>query len=125
MNHAFEQFRLNRKRGNEAILKTGNINIKRLFSLDKHTYKDSHLDKSTKELLAMVGSLVLRCNDCVDYHLEQCVIEKFTREQIDEAMSVALMIGGTIVIPHMRHAAQSLDFLFEEAANQNLPAAEE
>ncbi|PIP78466.1 MAG: carboxymuconolactone decarboxylase family protein [Gammaproteobacteria bacterium CG22_combo_CG10-13_8_21_14_all_40_8] len=118
MPHPFEEYRSKRLEGNEAILKTKNLITKRVFSLDKGTYSDGALSKGTKDLLALVASMVLRCNDCIDYHLEEAVKEGYSLEEIEEAMSVALVVGGTIVIPHMRHAAQSLDFLFgEEKAN--------
>ncbi|HFB67003.1 MAG TPA: carboxymuconolactone decarboxylase family protein [Aeromonadales bacterium] len=114
MTQDFEQFRQQRIAGNEKVLQTDSLTIKRIFSLDKQAYKENTLSKATKELLGLVASLVLRCNDCVDYHLEQAVAEGFSKEQIDEAMGIAVLVGGTIVIPHLRHAAKSLDFLFSE-----------
>ncbi len=118
MSHEFEEFRKKRLIGNEALLDTDNLITKRIFSLDKQTYSNGLLGKSTKDLLALVASLVLRCNDCVDYHIEEAFKEGITKDEIDEAMSVALLVGGTIVIPHMRHAAQSLHFLQEEKDKQ-------
>ncbi len=114
MTHPFETFRTQRNEGNEAILKTKNLITKRVFSLDKQTYSDGKLSKGTKDLLALVASMVLRCNDCIDYHLEEAMKEGYSFEEIEEAMSVALVVGGTIVIPHMRHAQQSLQFLLNE-----------
>ncbi|RMH48574.1 MAG: carboxymuconolactone decarboxylase family protein [Gammaproteobacteria bacterium] len=122
--HPFEAFRTKREKGNEAVLKTDNLTIKRLFSLDKQTYNDGALDKGTKELLGLVASTVLRCNDCIDYHLEQAVKAGYTRAQIDEALGVALLVGGSIVIPHLRHAAESLDFLYSEPS-QTTPSRHE
>jgi len=110
----FEEYRARRKAGNERVLDTDNKTIKRFFSLDSASYRDGALDGKTKELLGLVASMVLRCNDCIDYHLEQCVKVGFDLDQMEEAMSVAMVVGGSIVIPHMRHARTSLDFLYEE-----------
>jgi len=112
MKHDFENFRHLRQQGNEKVLETDSLTIKRIFSLDKQAYKEHTLPKGTKELLGLVASLVLRCNDCIDYHLEQAVEQGFSKAQIDEAMGIALLVGGTIVVPHLRHAAHSLEYLF-------------
>ncbi len=114
MSHPFEAFRARRERGNEAVLDTDSLVIKRFFGLDKNTYGEGALPAKTKELLGLVASAVLRCNDCIDYHLEQCVEQGYSQAEIDEAMAVALVVGGSIVIPHARHAAESLAFLFGE-----------
>ncbi len=111
MAHPFETFRKRRTAGNEKVLDTENLAIKRFFALDKTVYGDGHLPARTKELLGLVASAVLRCNDCIDYHLEQCVQAGYRREEIEEAIGVALMVGGSIVIPHARHAAESLEYL--------------
>lgn len=115
MTHDFENFREQREKGNAAVLATDSLTTKRIFSMDKQAYADGALDKGTKELLGLVASMALRCNDCIDYHLQQAVDRGYTKQQIDEAMSIALLVGGSIVIPHMRHAANSLEFLFAEA----------
>ncbi len=114
--HPFEEFRAKRLAGNEAALDTNSLLVKRLFGLDKTAYGEGALDKRTKELLGLVSSMVLRCNDCIDYHLEQAVKLDWNRDEIDEAMGVALLVGGSIVIPHLRHAKASLEFLFDEKA---------
>ncbi len=114
MTHPFEKFREQRRAGNAKALDTDNLLIKRLFGLDKTAYGDGALDRKTKELLGLVASMVLRCNDCIDYHLETCVETGYSKTELDEAMGVALLVGGSIVIPHMRHAKSSLEFLFEE-----------
>ena len=111
MTDELEQFRNRRARGNEALLDTDNLSIKRLMGLDKNVYDAGSLDTPTKELLGLVASMVLRCDDCIDYHLERCVEEGYDKAQLDEAMSVALLVGGTIVIPHARHAALNLQHL--------------
>ena len=114
MSHPFEEFRRRREAGNEKVLDTDNLAIKRFFGLDKNVYSDGHLSAKTKEMLGLVASMVLRCNDCIDYHLEQCVKADHERAELDEAMNVALLVGGSIVVPHLRHAYESLDFLFAE-----------
>ncbi len=114
MTHPFETFRQRREAGNAKVLDTDNLAIKRFFGLDKNVYGEGHLSGKTKELLGLVASAVLRCNDCIDYHLEQCVAAGYSKEELDEAISVALMVGGSIVIPHARHAAQSTEFLMAE-----------
>lgn len=114
MTHPFEAFREKRLAGNEKLLDTENLLTKRFVSLDKQAYADGALPANTKELLGLVASMVLRCNDCIDYHLEGCVKAGFTKTEIDEAIGVAMLVGGSIVIPHARHAAMSLEFLFNE-----------
>ncbi|GAA4364906.1 carboxymuconolactone decarboxylase family protein [Kangiella marina] len=115
--HPFEVFRAEREAGNEKALDTDSLLIKRFFGLDKTAYGEGHLDSKTKELLGLVASMVLRCNDCIDYHLEQAVKQGWNKQEIDEAMGVAMLVGGSIVIPHLRHAKSSLEFLFEEKEN--------
>ncbi|WP_223669227.1 carboxymuconolactone decarboxylase family protein [Kangiella shandongensis] len=117
--HPFEQFRAEREAGNEKALDTDSLLIKRFFGLDKTAYGEGQLDSATKELLGLVASMVLRCNDCIDYHLEQSVKQGWSKEQLDEAMGVAMLVGGSIVIPHLRHAKSSLEFLFEEQEQSN------
>jgi AhpD family alkylhydroperoxidase len=114
MNQSFEAFRARRAAGNASVLATDNLAIKRFFALDKQVYADGALPVKTKELLGLVASMVLRCNDCIDYHLERCVVEGADQAELDEAIAVALMVGGSIVIPHARHAAGSIAFLLAE-----------
>ena len=109
-----EQFRQKRSEQNEKVLDLGHLGIKRFFNMDANTYRDGALDSKTKELLGLVASSVLRCNDCIDYHLEQCAKTGSTKEEIVDALNVALIVGGSIVIPHMRHAVGTLEFLEEE-----------
>ena len=118
MSHPFEEFRRRREAGNEKVLDTDNLAIKRFFGLDKNIYADGHLTTKTKEALGLVASMVLRCNDCIDYHLERCLEEGYKREELDEVMAVALMVGGSIVIPHARHAAESLAYLSSQESTQ-------
>lgn len=99
---------------NEKILNEGHLGVKRFFNLDTNTYKDGELPGKTKELLGLVASAVLRCNDCIDYHLEQSAESGWSRAEIVDALNVALVVGGSIVIPHFRHAIATLDTLTEE-----------
>jgi AhpD family alkylhydroperoxidase len=106
---AFEAYRT---RMNRRILEEkDHLGIKRFFSLDSAAYRDGALDSKTKELLGLVASMVLRCNDCIDYHLVQCIEVGWTDEELDDAMNVALLVGGSIVIPHLRHAVETVDLL--------------
>lgn len=101
----FEQFR---DRMNKIILDEAPLEVKRFFSLDSQTYSDGALTAKTKELLGLSTSMVLRCDDCVRYHLKQCVDMGFSDDEIWEAMSVSLIVGGSIVIPHLRRAVDAL-----------------
>lgn len=120
-----QQFREERAAGQARVLDTEHLGVKRFFSLDSAAYRDATaeggLDAPTKELLGLVASTVLRCNDCIDYHLEQCVKLGLTLKQIEDALNVALVVGGSIVIPHFRHARLSLDELFAEKSRGELP----
>ena len=101
---SLEEFRKYRERMNSEILGENNLVINRFFALDTRTYEAGALDVKTKELLGLVASLVLRCDDCVTYHLTRCAEEKVTRAEIFDCMSVGLIVGGSIVIPHLRRA---------------------
>lgn len=114
----YEQFQEFRTRLNKRILEEpaprgGTLVTKRFFSLDDQTYRDTSsaggLDKPTKELLGLVASLVLRCDDCIAYHVDQCVNAGCTDQQIWETFDVGLIVGGSIVIPHLRRAVEFLD----------------
>lgn len=91
---------------NEKILAADNLVLKRLFNLDTNTYEDGALSSQTKEMLGLVASMVLRCDDCVKYHLGKCYELGVSTEQIFEIFSVANIVGGTIVIPHTRRAVE-------------------
>jgi len=107
-----DQFQAYRERMNARILGSdGHLGIKRFFNLDTKAYQDGSLPKNTKELLGLVASMVLRCNDCIDYHLIQCVESGYSNEELDDAMNVALVVGGSIVIPHLRHAVDTMDLI--------------
>ncbi len=111
-----QEFREKRAAQNEKVLGLDHLGIKRFFNMDSNTYRDGALDSKTKELLGLVASSVLRCNDCIDYHLEQCAKTGSTKAEIVDALNVALIVGGSIVIPHMRHAVDTLEFLEEEGS---------
>jgi AhpD family alkylhydroperoxidase len=99
-----EQFNEYRSRMNEKILAADNLIIKRIFNLDTNAYQDGALDVRSKELIGLTCSLVLRCDDCVKYHLGKCKEIGFTTAEVHEAMGVATLVGGTIVVPHLRRA---------------------
>ncbi len=102
---AFNEYR---KRMNEAILGSGNLQIQRFFSLDSQAYRDGALPAKTKELMGLVASMVLRCDDCITYHLIRCAELDTTDAEFFEAFNVALVVGGSIVIPHLRRAVETL-----------------
>lgn len=108
---SLEEFRKFRERMNAEILGENNLVINRFFALDTRTYEAGALDAKTKELLGLVASLVLRCDDCVTYHLVRCAEEGVTRAEMFESLSVGLIVGGSIVIPHLRRAVNRWDEL--------------
>lgn len=108
---SIQEFREFRERMNDRILEAGNLEIKRFFALDTRTYDDGALDGRTKELLGLVASMVLRCDDCITYHLTRCVEEGVSDDELFETFSVGLVVGGSIVIPHLRRAVDTLDEL--------------
>ncbi len=101
-----EEFNDYRERMNELILSKDNLVMKRLWNLDTNTYAEGALDTRTKEMLGLVASMVLRCDDCIKYHLGKCHELGVTTEQMYEIFAVANIVGGTIVIPHTRRAAE-------------------
>ena len=105
------QFTDFRKRMNERILAEPNQVVRRFFALDTQTYQAGALDVKTKELLGLVASMVLRCDDCISYHVAQCREAGVNRDEMFEAFSVGLVVGGSIVIPHLRRAVDFLDRL--------------
>jgi AhpD family alkylhydroperoxidase len=110
-----------RQRMNERILAEDNQVVRRFFALDTQTYKAGALDLKTKELLGLVASMVLRCDDCISYHVAQCKEAGVNRDEFFEAFSVGLVVGGSIVIPHLRRAVDFLDRL--EGAGAHAPSA--
>ncbi len=114
MSNRVEEFNAFRSRMNKRILETDNRPIKRFFGVDTLTYEPGALDTRTKELLGLVASMVLRCDDCVSYHIQQCKSEGYSDAELYDAFSVALVVGGTIVVPHLRRAVAFLDELNAE-----------
>lgn len=111
-----QEFNEYRAKMNDKILATDNKVIKRIFNLDTNAFKEGHLSVKTKELLGLVASTVLRCDDCVKYHLESSIKNGVTKDEMLETMAIANLIGGTIVIPHLRRAYEYWEEL-EETQN--------
>ncbi|MFN2492073.1 MAG: carboxymuconolactone decarboxylase family protein [Pyrinomonadaceae bacterium] len=110
---------------NERLLGSNHLGIKRFFALDSQAYEDGALDKRTKELLGLVASIVLRCDDCITYHIKQCVASGVTRPQFLDAFNIALVVGGSITIPHLRRAVDRLDQTFAGKRNDATPHTHE
>jgi len=106
-----EEFNAYRSRMNDKILEADNLVLKRLFNLDTNAYQEGALPVPVKEMLGLMGSLVLRCDDCVKYHLGKCYDNGVSRTQIFEVLAIANIVGGTIVIPHTRRAVEYWDAL--------------
>ncbi len=106
MSKKIQEFREYRKEMNKRLLAADNKIIKRIFNLDTNTYVDGALTAREKELMGLVASMVLRCDDCIKYHLETCYELKLSKDQIMEVFAVANLVGGTIVIPHTRRALE-------------------
>ena len=104
----FNEFR---SRMNDLILGAGNLTINRFFALDNRAYEPGALGKQQKEMLGLVASMVLRCDDCITYHIEQCHEAGVSREEFLEVFAVGLVVGGSIVIPHLRRAMARLEEL--------------
>jgi AhpD family alkylhydroperoxidase len=120
MSHNTESFDDFRERLNQRILDEDNAAIKRMFALDTLTYRDGALDSKTKEMLGLVSSMVMRCDDCVAYHIKKCLELGVLRAEFFDIFSVALTVGGTIVIPHLRRAVDLLDNLEQNATNKRV-----
>lgn len=105
------EFRAYREHMNEKIQQAGNLTVNRFFALDARSYEAGDLDTRTKELLGLVASMVLRCDDCISYHLIRCREEGWSDGELFEAFAVALVVGGSIVIPHLRRAVDFLEGL--------------
>jgi AhpD family alkylhydroperoxidase len=101
-----QEFNAYRAKMNEKILSADNVVLKRLFNLDTNTYAEGALPVKTKELLGLVASMVLRCDDCIKYHLEKCKENNVSTDEVFEVFAVANIVGGTIVIPHTRRAVE-------------------
>jgi AhpD family alkylhydroperoxidase len=105
---------------NERLLDSNHLGIKRFFALDTQAYEDGALDKRTKELLGLVASIVLRCDDCITYHIKQCVDVGVNRPQFLDVFNVALVVGGSITIPHLRRAIDRLDRTLSQGESEQV-----
>jgi alkylhydroperoxidase AhpD family core domain len=114
MSKLIKDFNDYRSKMNEIILSKNNLVLKRLWNLDTNTYENGALNRQTKEMLGLVASMVLRCDDCIKYHLEKCYEQNVTTEQMYEIFAVANIVGGTIVIPHTRRAAEYWEELIKQ-----------
>jgi AhpD family alkylhydroperoxidase len=114
MSNPVVEFNEYRTKMNAKILENDNLVLKRMFNLDTQTYQAGALSVKTKEMLGLVSSMVLRCDDCIKYHLGKCFEEGITKEEIFEVFAIANLVGGTIVIPHTRRAVE-----YWEALEQN------
>ncbi len=111
MSNPVSEFNAYRSKMNDALLADNNKIIKRIFNLDTNAFTEGALDKKTKELLGLVASTVLRCDDCIKYHLESSYKTGLNKKEVVEALSIATLVGGTIVIPHLRKAYEYWDAL--------------
>ena len=109
-----EEFRAYREKMNARLLETGTITTKRFFNLDTNAYLPGALDAKTKELLGLVASAVLRCDDCIRYHLQTLHQHEASREEVMETLGIATLVGGTIVIPHLRRAYEFWEALEQQ-----------
>lgn len=111
MSNSVVNFNEYRSRMNKKLLDGASTTLKRIFNLDTQAYQEGSLDVATKEMLGLVASAVLRCDDCVKYHLENCMREGLTKKQVMEALEIATVVGGSIVIPHLRRAYEYWEIL--------------
>ncbi len=110
-----EEFRKEREALDELVLDRANLEVRRFFSLDAQAYREGALGRKTKEMLGLVASLVLRCDDCVLYHLDRCREEGVTDGELQEVLSIGLVVGGSITIPHLRRAVRAWVEMEEDA----------
>ena len=101
------EFQEERERLNTIVMRYAGLNMKRFYNLDSQVYRDGALPARTKEMLGLVASLVLRCDDCIKYHLVRCREEEVTSDELEEALAVGLVVGGSITIPHLRMAFEA------------------
>ena len=111
MSDIVREFDEYRQKMNDRILATDNLVVKRFWNLDTNTYFEGALPVKTKEMLGLVASMVLRCDDCIRYHIQRCHENGVTRDEMFEIFSVGLVVGGSITVPHMRRAVEFLDAL--------------
>ncbi|MDI9338529.1 MAG: carboxymuconolactone decarboxylase family protein [Alphaproteobacteria bacterium] len=114
MENLIEDFNSYRTKMNEVLMSKDNLVLKRLFNLDTNTYQEGALSVKTKEMLGLVASMVLRCDDCIKYHLLKCFENNVTTSEVYEVFAVANIVGGTIVIPHTRRGAEFWEALIQQ-----------
>lgn len=119
MKTTVNEFRSYRAEMNERILNSGFRDYNKFFALDNKAYVDGALNAKTKELMGLVASMVLRCNDCILYHVDRAIQEGATEQELYESFNIALIVGGSIVIPHLRYAIEKMDELFAERKNES------
>ncbi|KAF0142656.1 MAG: carboxymuconolactone decarboxylase [Stygiobacter sp.] len=119
MKTTVNEFRTYRAEMNERILNSGFRDYNKFFALDNKAYVDGALNSKTKELMGLVASMVLRCNDCILYHVDRAIQEGATEQELYESFNIALIVGGSIVIPHLRYAIEKMDELFAEKKNES------
>ncbi|MCX6170977.1 MAG: carboxymuconolactone decarboxylase family protein [Ignavibacteriales bacterium] len=108
------EFRAYRAEMNDRILNSGFRDFNKFFALDNKAYIDGALNAKTKELMGLSSSMVLRCNDCILYHIDRAIQEGATQQELYETFNVALIVGGSIIIPHLRYAVEKMDEIFAE-----------
>ena len=111
---SIKDFMREREKLNKLVFKYGGLNIKRFFNLDSKVYESNALPKKIKELMGLVASIVLRCDDCINYHLLRCYEENVSDGELEEAIAIALIVGGSITIPHIRKVFKNWDMLKKE-----------
>ncbi len=110
-----DQFQAERESLNEIVMQYAGLHIKRFYNLDDRVYLEGALSAKTKELLGLIASLVLRCDDCITYHIIRCHEEGVSTAELEEALAIGLLVGGSITIPHLRRALRAWDELSEGA----------
>lgn len=119
MKTTVNEFRAYRSDLNDRILNSGFRDFNKFFALDNKAYVDGAINAKTKELMGLVASMVLRCNDCILYHVDRAIHEGATEQELYESFNIALIVGGSIVIPHLRYAVEKMDELFAERKNES------
>lgn len=109
-----EEFQSRRQKGNDRVFEEDFLPVKRFFALDSRAYDDGEIPQKYKELMGLTASMALRCDDCILYHIDQSIKKGCTRAELNEAMNIALIAGGSIVIPHLRKAYQAIDEILDE-----------
>lgn len=118
MKSTVNDFRAYRTEMNDRILNSGFRDFNKFFALDNKAYVDGALDAKTKELMGLAASMVLRCNDCILYHVDRSIQEGASQQELYETFNIGLIVGGSIVIPHLRYAIEKMDEIFAEKENE-------